>query len=101
MYAGIAVIFVNDIAEVGLSIHDGTYSIDFSVENFPIPPDAKEEDMASVIEKYVIDQLNKFSSEHLVKFVGAGLTEGAEYHCPKICGKIWADLDIVPLVFHV
>jgi len=103
MYCGIAatLVAVEDQLQIGLSIHDGTYSIDFSIEHLTLKEDITKEEIAVIIEEYVMGQLTKFSNEHLVKFVGAGLTMGVEYHCPNICGKLWSEMDIVPFVFPV
>lgn len=40
-------------------------------------------------------------TEHLMKFVGAGVTEKLREHATDLCGRLWRELDIVPLVFHV
>jgi alpha,alpha-trehalose phosphorylase (configuration-retaining) len=36
-----------------------------------------------------------------MKFVGAGVTSRLVEYAPKICGRLWRELDIVPIVFHV
>jgi hypothetical protein len=36
-----------------------------------------------------------------MKFVGAGITTRLVQYSPKICGRLWRELDIVPIVFHV
>ena len=36
-----------------------------------------------------------------MKFVGAGVTSRLVEHSPNICGRLWRELDIVPIVFHV
>ena len=33
-----------------------------------------------------------------MKFVGAGITEKLYEHVPDLCGRLWRELDIVPLV---
>ncbi|KAF3110659.1 hypothetical protein TWF569_002427 [Orbilia oligospora] len=101
MYVGIAALVLDNLLEIGLSIHDGTYTTDFSVETYDVSPETSPEDISNMVLKYVVQQLTTFAREHTVKFVGAGITEGAEYHCPTISNIIWKELDIVPIVFHV
>ena len=36
-----------------------------------------------------------------MKFVGAGVTSRLVELSPNLCGRLWSELDIVPLVFHV
>jgi alpha,alpha-trehalose phosphorylase (configuration-retaining) len=36
-----------------------------------------------------------------MKFVGAGVTSRLVEYSPKICGRLWRELDIVPIIFHV
>jgi hypothetical protein len=75
MWAGIAGTMVNNNTgfEVAISIHDSVYNTDFSsavVALTPNNPDAQ----AIQIEDHVIEVLRNFSSEHMCKFLGAGLT---------------------------
>lgn len=36
-----------------------------------------------------------------MKFVGGGVTSRLVELSPNICGRLWRELDIVPLIFHV
>jgi hypothetical protein len=36
-----------------------------------------------------------------MKFVGGGVTSRLVELSPNLCGRLWRELDIVPLVFHV
>ncbi|KAG8835729.1 hypothetical protein FRC17_001520 [Serendipita sp. 399] len=100
MYLGIAGNLASDKSyiEIGLSIHDATYSIDFSIKHLRFP---NNEPDATLIQKFVVDTIVEFSKEHLVKFVGAGVTSRLVELSPNVCGALWRELDIVPLVFHV
>ncbi|KAG8764940.1 hypothetical protein FRC16_008215, partial [Serendipita sp. 398] len=100
MYIGIAGNLAADKSyiEIGLSIHDATYSIDFSIKHLRFP---NNEPNADEIARFVIETIKDFSKEHLVKFVGAGVTSRLVEYSPNVCGRLWRELDIVPLVFHV
>jgi len=99
MYVGIAVNPLPDgSCEIGLSTHDGSYSTDFSVKKLKF----KETPEHSIqIENHIVRTLIDFSTEHLFKFVGAGITEKLVTLAPKLCGRLWKELDIVPIVVDV
>ena len=75
MWAGIAgsVINNNTAFELAISVHDSVYNTDFASSVIPYSPNAPE-DQAANIEKHVLDNLRKFSTEHMCKFLGAGVT---------------------------
>ena len=75
MWAGIAGAPVNNGAEfeIAISIHDSVYNTDFAlstIKNQPNNPDVQ----ASSIEEHVLQAIRTFSSEHVCKFLGAGVT---------------------------
>jgi len=75
MWAGIAGALVNSGSgfEIAISIHDSVYNTDFASEVVPIFPNDSEK-TSNAIETHIIDALREFSSEHLCKFLGAGIT---------------------------
>jgi len=100
MYVGIAGNVLPDGSgiELGLSIHDSYYSVDFSIKELKF---TETPEHSIQIENHLIRQLIDFSTEHLVKFVGAGVTEKLVGLAPKLCGRMWKELDIVPIVLDV
>lgn len=59
--------------EIAISIHDSVYNTDFAsstIKNQQNTPDAQ----SSAIEEHVLQTIRTFSSEHLCKFLGAGVT---------------------------
>ena len=75
MWAGIAGAVVNGgkSFEVAISIHDSVYNTDFASAHVPYDP-TEPDIQAEIIEKHVISTVRKFGSEHLCKFLGAGVT---------------------------
>ena len=75
MWAGIAGAVVNNNTgyELAISIHDSVYNTDFASSVIPYTANNPEA-QASQIEKHVIDVLRKFCTEHMCKFLGAGVT---------------------------
>lgn len=102
MWAGIAGTVINggSVIEIALSVHDSVYSTDFASASIPYSPNDPEK-TAVDIEKHVIQTLRNFSSEHLCKFLGAGVTLTLLKESPNLCTRLWLDLDIVPIVFNI
>lgn len=74
MWAGIvgSVVENGTAYEIAFSIHDSVYNTDYA--SATIACDIMQpEKLASDIEKHVITQLTGFSTEHICKFVGAGV----------------------------
>lgn len=83
MWAGIAGASVNNGTgfEIAISIHDSVYNTDFASETIDAHPNDSEK-TSNAVESRIIDALREFSSEHLCKFLGAGVTVSllAEVH---------------------
>lgn len=60
MYIGISGILAADksLIEIGLSIHDATYSVDFSVKHLHFPNNIPD---ATLIATFIIDTITEFS----------------------------------------
>lgn len=76
MWAGIAGRPTDDQAafEVAISIHDGVYATDFASSVIQYDSGSTPEARAIKIESHILDLIRKFSSEHVCKFLGAGVT---------------------------
>jgi hypothetical protein len=59
--------------EIAVSIHDSVYSTDFASMVIPYSPNTPDMN-AKEIEKKVLQTLRDFSTQHLCKFLGAGVT---------------------------
>ena len=59
--------------EIAVSIHDSVYSTDFASMVISYNPNNPDKN-AKEIEQIVLQTLRKFSTEHLCKFLGAGIT---------------------------
>lgn len=86
---------------MGIAIHDGTYSIDFSVHHLCLPPSSSEQHQADTVEEFAVSKLEEFRHGHLCKILGAGLSVELHNHSPRLASRLWQDLDIVPMVFRV
>lgn len=87
-----------DCVEVGLSIHDGTYSIDFTVGHVYRRDTESTSDSLKRASK---DSIDKFCEEHHGKIIGCGVTETVRQLCPDIAEYLWRECDIVVMAFDV
>ncbi|KAF7157847.1 hypothetical protein CNMCM5623_002281 [Aspergillus felis] len=96
IYAGLSVLFTDDgQATIALAIRDVTYLLEFIQEKVP-RKDNKP--LSQAISDFVVDQLLKFSEKHLEKFIGLAMPQHLEEACPGLCSRLWAELDVIPLV---
>ena len=102
MYVGIAGVQHKDgSVEVSLSMHDGTFSVDFSTHHFGAEKVSGSSDLCAMVLQYVIAEIRQYQYEHLCKFIGAGVSaQMYEDICPRLCSELWKQLDTVPLVFE-
>ncbi|KAL5533032.1 hypothetical protein ACEPAF_4808 [Sanghuangporus sanghuang] len=86
--------------EISISVHDSVYNTDFASMLIPVPAGKNNVDPEQ-IENHILDALRKFSSEHLCKFLGAGVTLSLLREAPNLCTRLWLETDIVPIVFNI
>ena len=102
MFCGVAVIAKNPgLLEIGICTHDGTYSTDYCVHQLHIPDTTSPADREHMCIKHIVEQLKFFSTEHCLKFVGAGVTEKSLEVTPTLPSVLWHDMDIAAMVYKV
>jgi hypothetical protein len=84
--------------EIGLSVHDGTYSIDFAVHQICPGPG---ETIASALKEAARINVIRFSEKHQGKFIAAGVTTALVKLCPDIGSFLWSELDMLVLEMDV
>ncbi|KAF7295051.1 Trehalose phosphorylase [Mycena indigotica] len=82
--------------QLALAIHDGVYSTDFTSAIVEVG-----KNKANDIETFVLQTIRKFSSEHLCKFLGAGVTTTLLKSAPNLATRLWLECDIVPIIFNI
>ena len=55
---------------------------------------------ADMLADYLVDSIRNYTHDHFYKFAGAGITKALADMSPNLCPRLWAELDIVPLVFE-
>lgn len=98
IYGGISASSQDSDVGIALAIRDTTYFLDFSEHHFPL--EDGDENLAEVITNFTINEIRKYEHEHLEKFIGIAMSGDLAIHCPHLCSRLWAELDIVPLVLH-
>lgn len=47
---------------------------------------------------HLIPLLSDYRQEHVCKILGVGITADLHKESPNLCSRLWAELDIVPMV---
>lgn len=98
---------------IGISAHDGTYSIDYSTYQFEAkispnfscptsepgsrsttPVNYKGMDLAD----FIICKIEEYRKAHDYKIAGAGVCSEAAKLCPELSRRLWLQLDIVSFI---
>ncbi|KPI41550.1 Trehalose phosphorylase [Cyphellophora attinorum] len=79
---------------IGFALHDGTYCIDFKVDR--LKWESSSEDKAAHITEHIIQSVDDYRKEHLVKIIGTGVELELDRAAPDLCSQLWHVLDIVP-----
>ncbi|CAI7664038.1 unnamed protein product [Penicillium crustosum] len=94
IYAGVSSNFEDHhTSTVAIAIRDTTYLLDFIEKKFTNGQASSDE-----ATDFIISELKEYSARHLEKIVGISMPEHVAKHCPRLCPRLWAELDIVPLV---
>jgi alpha,alpha-trehalose phosphorylase (configuration-retaining) len=89
---GISAVFSDSYtAVVAIAIHDNTYLLDFSVKTISLTQDQDQ------ISDHVLQELQTYEHQNLSKFIGAGIPYDLMKKCPKLCSRLWLELDVVPI----
>ncbi|KAF2028973.1 trehalose synthase (Ccg-9), partial [Setomelanomma holmii] len=84
---------------VGITLHDGTYSMDYAVHQVYRPDTSGyEQHHGEGIEDFIASKVLKFKTEKYYKVAGCGITKLTAEICPKLATKLWLSQDIVTLV---
>ncbi|KAJ6018918.1 hypothetical protein N7522_000985 [Penicillium canescens] len=95
IYAGVSSYFSPNhrTSLVAIAIRDTTYLLDFFEKEF-INGQACPEEATD----FIISELKNYSKKHLEKIVGLAMPRHVADHCPVLCSRLWAEIDILPLV---
>ncbi|KAJ5131500.1 uncharacterized protein N7515_007539 [Penicillium bovifimosum] len=95
IYAGISASFENDqVSSISVSIRNATYLLDFIERSHA----EGERPSVEILTDFLITQLRAYAERTLEKIMGAAMPQHVADSCPKLCSRLWAELDIIPLV---
>ncbi|GKZ37927.1 hypothetical protein AbraIFM66950_009790 [Aspergillus brasiliensis] len=95
IYAGLSVRISDDSeSHVAIALRDETYLLDFM--EFASPASAKPSQTCQLI----ADNLRKYSDAQSEKILGVALPLSLHKTLPALCPKLWAELDIIPIVLE-
>lgn len=81
-------------AIVAIAMHDGVYLSDFCIQSIDLSQKLEGQD---VLADYVIGNLEDYRQKNAVKLIGAGVPSGLLKKSPKLCSRLWLELDVVPI----
>jgi len=93
LWLGLAAATLDDgRVKIGFACHDGTYTMDFAVDI--LSPGLNSHS----IEDHLIDRIGSYARQNAYRYLGAGIAEQLLEICPYILSRLWAELDIVPII---
>ncbi|KAJ5808470.1 hypothetical protein N7474_009739 [Penicillium riverlandense] len=96
IYGGVSGYFSDhETSTVALAVRDTTYLLDFIEKDFTPGEDQTHSQAAT---NFIIAELMAYSEEHLEKFMGIAIPKHVAEYCPQLCSRLWAELDVIPLV---
>ncbi|KAJ6004975.1 hypothetical protein N7540_012774 [Penicillium herquei] len=96
IYAGISTFFsTHQPSTIAVAFRDTTYLLEFIEKVFD--PAGHEPDPDEATE-FIIAELKEYGEKHLEKIVGVAMPKHVAERCSRLCSRLWAELDILPLV---
>ncbi|KAJ5643839.1 uncharacterized protein N7484_006346 [Penicillium longicatenatum] len=96
IYAGISGYFsTSKPSTVAIAFRDTTYLLDF-IEKVFDTPEHKEGAEATI--DFIVSELKSYGEKHLEKIIGACMPKHVADRLPRLCSRLWAELDILCLV---
>lgn len=86
---------------MAIGIRGEVYFLDFCMSHVKCNDSGTPSDLGSAITEHVLEVLKKYEHEHLSKFLSAGLPQSLLERAPTLASRLWAEIDIVPIVLHV
>ena len=105
LWLGIAVKSGEGSVKLGFACHDGTYTIDFAVHELDLQhqvpgsfDSGSHEGHDGATCDYLIKSIRQYQEKNHYKFLGTGVAQEVVDLSPQAPSRIWAELDIVPII---
>ena len=98
LFVGISAAFTDKTSvAVAIAIHDSVYLHDYSIHHISISSTPERDDPVA---NFIVSSLQEYEKKHLCKFVGGGLPSDMEKISPRLCSRLWSELDLVPITMR-
>lgn len=98
IYAGVAVRFhLLGGATLAIAVRDCSYPLDYA--QFEFPSGSRRDAWAGFTE-FILGKAKSYQEKHCQKFVGLAMSTELCERCPELCSRLWAELDIIPIVLR-
>lgn len=95
IYVGVSSFFSDaNSTTIAIAIRDPTYLLDFVEQKLEAGPASCAEGAT----EFVVSQLKEYMGKHLEKIIGVAMPRHVADNCTRLCSRLWAELDIIPLV---
>jgi hypothetical protein len=84
-------------ATLAFAVRDDSYPLDFA--QFEFPSGSCGAGWAGFTE-FVLEKARDYQEKHCQKFVGLAMSNDLCEHSPDLCSRLWAELDIIPIVLR-
>lgn len=78
-------------------MRDCSYPLDFAQFEFP---SSSRQDSSAEFTEFILAKARDYQEKHNQKFVGLAMPTELYERCPELCSRLWAELDIIPIVLH-
>ncbi|KAH7378495.1 hypothetical protein DE146DRAFT_706970 [Phaeosphaeria sp. MPI-PUGE-AT-0046c] len=98
---------------IGMTIHDGTYTLDYESYQWPQPGDGHVSDCQPLsssspssfnfptdLADFIVGKIRKYRKDHKYKIAGGAVTSLFAQLCPSLPSLLWKKLDIVCFIFQ-
>jgi hypothetical protein len=98
IYAGAAVRFhLLGGATLAFAVRDTSYPLDFA--QFDFASGSRRDKWAGLTE-FILEKVRNYQEKHSQKFIGLAMSTELFERCPDLCSRLWAELDIIPIVLR-
>jgi hypothetical protein len=78
---------------IAISIHDLVYLVDYCVDSIDLFDKSGQDGVAD----FIIKTMEDYERKNAAKFIGAGVPLDLIKKYPKLCSRLWLELDVVPI----
>jgi hypothetical protein len=98
IYVGVAVHFhLLGGATIACAVRDSVYPLDYA--QYELPRGSRRDGWPGFSD-FILGKVRDYQEEHSQKFIGLAMSIELSERCPELCSRLWAELDIIPIVLR-